>query len=116
MRTYRNKKSPAVLVEAEMLDENNVDELANLAQAQIIDEGRGFAKYEALNVKTPNGKERLHPGMYLVKVGPDFYTMSAANFEQRYELLTETEPIEGRRPIPGDDPWKGVPRIGDENA
>lgn len=109
MEKYRLKKSPAVMVHAELLTEDNVDRLANIAQAQVIEEGTGGIKVEALNIKTPNGKERLHQGMYLIKVGSDFYTAQAVNFEQRYEQVITLE--EAQLTMPTDDPWEDIPRI-----
>lgn len=113
MQKYRVKNKPNVTVEAEQLTEENVDRLANECQGQIVEEGRDKASMkEAINVKTPNGKERLHQGMYLVKVGKDFYTAASVNFEMRYELDVEREPVENRLNVT-DDPWKGIPRIKD---
>lgn len=113
MQKYHVKNRPNVIVEAEQLTAENVDSLANACQGQIVEEGRDRGSmYEAINVKTPNGKERLHKGMYLVKVGEDFYTAAAVNFEMRYELhdVASSPP-----PTPSitDDPWKDVPRIKD---
>lgn len=113
MQTYRVKNKPNLKVKAAQLTAENVDELANWCQGQIIEEGRGRPDREAINVKTPDGKMRLHQGMYLVEIAGKFYTAAAVNFEQRYELdIPETPPPPAG---PLDDPWEGVPRIGDES-
>jgi len=116
MQKYRVKNRPNVKVEAEQLTAENVDRLANICQGQIVEEGRSKPDQEAINVKTPNGRERLHQGMYLVKVGENFYTASAVNFEMRYELDRPLVDVEAPEPFgypATDDPWKGVPRIKD---
>lgn len=114
MQKYRVRRSPAVIVEAVQLNAENVDEVANWAQAQIVSEGEGRdLMHEALNVKTPNGKERLHPGMYLVKFGKDFFTMAPANFEGRYEPVPGKAPPPSPPTTPTDNPWGDLPRIKD---
>lgn len=113
MQRYRVKSKPAVTVEAEQLTAENVDRLANECQGQIVEEGRNKPDQEAINVKTPNGKERLHQGMYLVHVGGNFYTASAVNFEMRYELDIPKPSPPPPTPTTTDDPWEGVPRIKD---
>lgn len=113
MQKYRVKNKPNVKVEAEKLTPENVDRLANECQGQIVEEGRDKASMkEGVNVKTPNGKERLHQGMYLVKVDGKFYTAAAVNFEMRYEPDVPVETV-GYPPKMPDNPWDGIPRIKD---
>jgi hypothetical protein len=109
MQHWRSKKHPGVIVEAEKLTADNVDALANWAQAQVILEGRDRPNQEGLNIRTANGKERLHQGMYLVKYLGAFYTAGESNFEQGYELVAD-RPSKAPK-MTTDDPWAGVPRI-----
>lgn len=113
MQLYHRKSLPGVIVEAVMMTEENVDELANWAQAQVVQEGRvGDVMKEGLNIRTPNGRERLHIGMYLVKHAGRFYTAPATDFERQYVVhVKPSNPTPIHKDIRIDNPWEGIPRI-----
>ncbi len=86
------KKDGVVIVEALKLgDGDNVDKIANWAQAQIVTERHAITgdPTEGLNVKTPEGKKRCSIGMYVIRVptSGQFFVMGGARFEALYSRL-----------------------------
>lgn len=88
MNRYRHR-TKGVIVEAMKLDENNVDNIANWAQAQVVEEKdaiTGDAMVESLNIKTPDGVRRCQPGQYVVMHNEHFFVATPARFEELYAL------------------------------
>lgn len=129
MQKYKKRRSE-IVVEACQVNEDTVDEIANWAQAQIVDEKRADSEEtrEGLNIKTPGGKARASQGMYVVKHNGEFHVMNSFDFEQRYEAIEEVQlpdaPImqvtveEDRYGIQGienltNDPFEGMTRFGE---
>ena len=86
---FYKKKNSEIVVEALKLDENNVDAIANWAQAQIVTETDALTHTasEGLNVQTLKGKRRCSRGQYVIKHGENFYVFGGKAFETQYDLL-----------------------------
>ncbi len=89
MQQYQ-KKGTMIVVEALKLGEDNVAEIANWAQAQIVEEkdSLNHEAFDALNVKTPDGSRRCSQGMYVIKHGQYFFVGHGTQFESLYEPLS----------------------------
>lgn len=89
MQTFKHKTTGKV-VEAEILTERNVSELAILCGGLIVEEKDTQIKgkvYPAINVPTPDGRKRLQEGFYLIRQGTNFWVSRRPNFEQNHEAV-----------------------------
>lgn len=92
MPLYR-KKGTEIVVEAVQLTADNVDKVANWAQAQVVEEIDAIdhdCRSEALNVWARNGEHRYarcSRGMYVVKYAETFYVAGQNAFESTYEAV-----------------------------
>lgn len=104
------KKNSGLVVEAAQLGEDNVSELANWAQAQMIEERDALSNepQDALNVKTPHGTKRLSQTMWLIWLNGYFFVSDDDNFLTNFDLKVEAKP----QPL-FHDPFRGVGRVGD---
>lgn len=89
MQRYQ-KKGTLIVVEALKLSVDNVAEIANWAQAQIVEEkdALNHESFDALNIKTPDGSRRCSVGMYVVKHDEYFFVAWGSQFESLYEPVS----------------------------
>lgn len=85
------KKIGGVIIEAVKLTEDNIDKVANWCGAQVVEEHDALQHdtiFEALNVRTPNGRVRASQGYYVIRVGRDFFVQNGTSFENMYDKVT----------------------------
>lgn len=83
---YKHKTKP-IEVEAALLGPDNASEISNWAGgAQVVEEedALSHAKQEGLNIKTPDGTRRASVGMYVIKLGDQFFVAQPGTFAANY--------------------------------
>jgi hypothetical protein len=80
VQTWIKKTKPKVPVQAIQLTEDNVDEVANWAQAQIVESGGR----EILVLHSPMGRKTADHGQYVIKFGDQFFIADSKLFETAY--------------------------------
>lgn len=83
---FKHKTKP-IEVEAALLTEDNASEISNWAGgAQVVEEEHALlhTKTEGLNIKTPDGTRRASVGMYVIKLGDQFFVSQPGNFAANY--------------------------------
>lgn len=113
------KKGTAIIVDAAKVSPESVNEIANWAQAQIIEEKDALTheECEGLNVKTPAGKRRASRGSYVVKWADHFFVVHGGEFERTYiPVASVTQPpwVGSDIQVPDElvqDPFEGMPRF-----
>jgi hypothetical protein len=88
MQRYQ-KKGTMIVVEAVKLSVDNAAQVANWAQAQMVEEKDALSHeaFDALNVKTPEGRQRCSLGMYVIKHAGRFFVGHPSQFESLYEPM-----------------------------
>ena len=85
-QAYQHKTKP-ILIWAAELTADNASEISNWANgAQVVEEEEAFshAVQEGLNIRTPDGNRRASVGMYVIKLGDQFFVSSAGSFAANY--------------------------------
>lgn len=114
------KKGTTIVVDAAKVGSENVDEIANWAQAQIVEEKDALTHRasEGLNVKTPSGKRRASRGAYVVKWAEHFFVVPGSDFEATYTPVVPmnlvSRIVTSSDRVPDElvqDPFEGMPRF-----
>lgn len=82
----------ALEVQAVQLVSTNVQELADWAGGQVIEESNPFdpdQKFVAINVPTPTGMKRASHGYFLVHHWNDWYVCPPDRFNSLFELVID---------------------------
>ena len=103
MQKFMKKKNPWLIVEAAKVGDTDINELANWAQAYVVEEKDAISHdtFEALNVRTPDGMIRASQGMYVAKIQGLFFVAQPGEFEDTFELVEEIEEPEDQGYIRG---------------
>lgn len=107
------KDTPHVVIEAVRLNEDNVDAVATWSRADTVEEidpEHTQETQKGLNVTTPTGVKRASLGMYVLKIGKNFYVSHNRSFEMTYKPMDRPSPPpesigEARRALGFSDPF-----------
>lgn len=95
---WRKKDNPAVVVEAVRLNENNAQQIAQWAGAELVEEidpEHPEEKQPGINLWTPRGMKRASLHNYVIKYGQNFFIANNRHFETVYEPVNREEtPLE----------------------
>lgn len=95
IETWQKRDASHVTVEAVRLTEANVDVVAEWSRSEKIEEIDPEDPLEnqfGLNVPTPHGPKRASLGMYVLKLGKQFYVSHNRPFETVYEPASRPAP------------------------
>lgn len=96
--TWRKRDAHNITVEAVRLTEDNVEETAEWASGDLVDEidpEHPQEMQKGINVRTPSGMARASLGMYVAQFGRNFFVAHNRPFEMKYEPVNrEAPPLE----------------------
>lgn len=105
METWQKRDNPNVIVEAVLVNEDNVVATAQWCGGELVEEKDPFHTQEmqwGINVSTPQDMQRASLGMYVIKFGSHFFVKHNRPFELAYKptdrpALAPQSPAEARR-------------------
>ena len=92
MQRYK-RKATGLIVEAAQIGVDDINETAAWSRAFVVEEKDAITgePSEALNVRTRAGMLRASNGMYVVKIGGEFFVAKEGQFEALYEPWVDPE-------------------------